>query len=88
VPYEITIQIQIQSSVKHKFDSIHYLYMFQQMHLLQHYTNLVSIIKTLKTLKNSYMFRSLTDHPQGDTWTLLNHLKSLYGNHGYAAAAA
>jgi hypothetical protein len=36
---------------------------------------LVSIIKAFKTLKNSYMFRSITDHLQGVTWTLLKSLK-------------
>jgi hypothetical protein len=35
-----------------------YLYLFQQMHFPQYNTNSVSIIKTLETFKNSYMFRS------------------------------
>jgi hypothetical protein len=37
---------------------IHYLYFFQQMHFPLYNTNSVSIIKTLKTFKNFYMFRS------------------------------
>jgi hypothetical protein len=43
------------TGITFKLALLYYLYFFQQMHLPQHNTNIVSIIKTFK---NSYMFRS------------------------------
>jgi hypothetical protein len=52
--------------------SIHYLYLFQLMHIFN--TTLIQC-QFIKTLKNhSYMFRSLNDHPQGAIWSLLKLL--------------